>query len=72
MADLNHRKVILDLLKDVEEQKGSVNLLGSVVNSPKALAKTAEILRNPRYETFQYVFTRDSKVVGATALYSDS
>lgn len=63
-----HRKVVLDLIKDVEEQKDSACLLGSLVCNSEDLAKAAEILRNPRYETFQYLFTRDNKVVGVTAL----
>ena len=68
MAVETHRKVLLDLLKDVEQQKSSAQLLGSSVNTPEALAKVAEICRSPRYETFQYVFTRNSEVVGVTAV----
>ena len=63
-----HRKVVLDLIKDVEEQKDSACLLGCLVINSEDLAKAAEILRNPRYETFQYIFTRNYKVVGVTAL----
>lgn len=63
-----HRKVILDLLKDVEDQKNSVCLLGSTISDSENLARAAEILRNPRYETFQYIFTKNDKVVGVTAL----
>ena len=62
------RKVLNDLLADVEINDTSASLLGAKVSSTADLAKAAEIVRSPRYETFHYLFTKDGEVKGTTAV----
>ena len=68
MTDSNYRKVLFDLVAEIEESNGSVSLLGAKIANPKDLAKAAEVVRSPRYETLHYLFTRNGVVKGTTAI----
>ena len=63
-----NREVLLDLIADMKDNDKSVSFLGAKVASPADLAKVAEIVRSPRYETFHYLFTKDDEVKGTTAV----
>ena len=73
MTDIeNSRRVVLDLLSEVEERNESWNILGKHIDSPYHLALAGEICRSPRFETFHYVFIRNNEVIGTTAVSSRS
>lgn len=63
-----NKKVLLDLIADMDDNIDSVSFLGAKVSSPADLAKVAEIVRSPRYETLHYLFTKDGEVKGTTAV----
>jgi len=63
-----NRKVLLDLIGEMKDNDKPVSFLGAKVSSPADLAKVAEIVRSPRYETFHYLFTKDGEVKGTTAV----
>ncbi len=63
-----NKKVLLDRIADMEDNIDSVSFLGAKVTSPADLARVAEIVRSPRYETFHYLFTKDGEVKGTTAV----
>ena len=65
----DQRQVFHDLLKSIPENE-SISLIGAHISDHRDLAALAEVYRSPRYETFRYLFTRNSEVVGITAVSS--
>jgi hypothetical protein len=57
------------LWKDFAERKGA-DLIGQQAGSAEDLAYAAQILRDPRFETFRFFFTKDGKIVGHTGVTS--
>jgi hypothetical protein len=57
------------LWRDFQEHKG-VELVGQRAKSSKDLATLAQILRDPRFETFRIFFTAGDKIVGHSGMTS--
>lgn len=57
------------IAKDFEEHGGAA-LVGQVANTHEDLAVLAQVLRDPRFETFRIFFTKQSKIVGQTGITS--
>lgn len=55
--------------KDFKE-KGYVDLNNKTVKDIKEVADIAQIFRNPNYETFRMIYTRDNTIVGQEAISS--
>ena len=49
---------------------GGAALIGQEANSPEDLALLAQIVRDPRFETFRFFFTQQDKIVGHTGVTS--
>ena len=60
-------KVVHNLLEGLPENS-TVSLLGAKITNSSDLARIGEVYRSPRYETFHYLFTRETEVVGVTAV----
>ena len=59
----------LSVTKDYKSVSAT-SLVGKTIASAEDLADAAQIYRNPHFETFRYVFVKDSKVVYANAITS--
>lgn len=59
----------LAMAKDFREQSGS-SLIGKEVATPDDLATVAQVLRDPRFETFRAFYVKDGKIVHHTGLTS--
>jgi len=57
------------LWKDFTEGKGA-DLIGQRIEGHKDLATLAQVLRDPRFETFRVFFTKTGQVVGHTGITS--
>lgn len=42
---------------------GKINLIGQEAKTPRQVAALAQVFRDPRYETFRIIYTKDGKVV---------
>jgi proteasome lid subunit RPN8/RPN11 len=51
-------------------KNGTSSILGKKVHSAADLAAVSQVLRDPRLETFRYVFVKDGVVVSTTAISS--
>lgn len=49
-------------------REGRANLIGKRISSARDLAALAQIYRNPCFETFRYIFTKDGEVVWQTGV----
>lgn len=49
---------------------GRVDLRGRIVRSARDLARLAQVWRDPRFETFRIVYTKDNAIVGQEAVTS--
>ncbi len=62
------KKVLFDLLAGMKDNSEPVSFIGAKIMNPADLAKLAEVVRSPRYETFHYIFTKNNEVKGTTAV----
>ncbi len=51
-------------------ERASASLVGQAANSPEELATIAQVLRDPRFETFRVFYTQEGRIVGHTSLTS--
>lgn len=49
---------------------GGAQLVGQKISSPADLAVMAQVYRDPRFETFRFIFVKDDEVVGESAYSS--
>ncbi len=63
-------KVIYKKITKDFEKKGFINLNHRLVNSNEDLVEIAKIFRNPCYETFRIIYTKDNKIVGYESISS--
>lgn len=59
----------LGIAKDFK-QRGSASLIGKQVKSSEDLAVAAQVLRDPRFETFRYFFTKGSEIIDQVSVTS--
>lgn len=57
------------IYKDFKEGKPN-QLIGQTVRTPHDLAALAQVYRDPRFETFRFILTKDGAVVGEQAITS--
>lgn len=57
------------LWRDFTERKGA-DLIGQQAGSPEELALAAQVLRDPRFETMRFFFTKGNRIVGHTGITS--
>lgn len=62
--------VLAAVAADHFKTAGSFDLIGSQIRSAKDLAMAAQVLRDSRFETLRYIFVKDGKVIGHTAVSS--
>lgn len=69
MTNSNVKVIYKKITKDFEK-KGFINLNHRLINSNEDLVEIAKIFRNPCYETFRIVYTKDNKIVGYESITS--
>ena len=62
--------VLASIAADQIKSAGAFDLIGSQIRSAKDLATAAQVLRDSRFETLRYIFVKDGKVIGHTAVSS--
>lgn len=66
----NNVKVIYKKITKDFDKKGFINLNHRFVNTKEDLVEIANIFRNPCYETFRLVYTKDNEIVGYESITS--
>lgn len=69
MTNSNVKVIYKKITKDFEK-KGFINLNHRLVNINEDLVEIAKIFRNPCYETFRIIYTKDNKIVGYESISS--
>jgi DNA repair protein RadC len=52
------------------KEAGTADLIGSRITSARDLAALSQVLRDSRFETMRYIFVKDGKIAGHTAISS--
>ena len=69
MSDLRV-KTILNGVPQMEDMKKYLDLRNVEIHSREDLANICQIFRNPLFETFRVIYTRDNKIVGYESITS--
>lgn len=63
-------KTIYNGVPKIEEMKHFLDIRNIQIKSREDLVNTCQVFRNPKYETFRIIYTRDYKIVGYESITS--